>query len=1344
MTELQFPLSPERAARLLLAWMRANGGVGSGIKGHTTDRALYHGTINVSLQSIRARGLQAKHSGKFYRELSKTGNIYVTTDKELAAKYAVEAASRYNMNGRYGTRDVTPVVLEVHVPNSATGKLSVDEKEDVGRQGTGIKFKGDIPPAWIKGVARVSVPAETYDSPPQIPVVGQFKTFEDEGDVVYVPWAVELDEPRGLGGPGSGIKGHTTQHKSAIGYVDDRGAVHTKLVPIPDDVEHAQFWSSDVPTASKFRYYAPRTGHGSSTPGTIAWNDQPSADDYFAAQDHLERQGLPVGQHVHGVIGAPIAEPKPRLLGGVGSGIKGHTTNRNPFASSKVPNVVYHASHGVKEFSAMADRPVYFADSPRTTEFGKHEAEAFIDIKNPYLPGGMDDDEVLGRLSERDAENILGEGQRPDAGTTWHEALRESLVRGTEAPWQEKPFLDAVKASGFDGVISADTHGGKREYVVFSPREQIKTLGGVGSGIRGHVTLHNADARLTKAVEWLNEKRPELMAHVQHVALRPTSPIRLGNYEHATRTINVFRHGHGTGAYIKTIAHEATHAAQKARGERFIKGQMSAQEAEARHAGNDARNEYHGIKGLGGVGSGIRGHVTERVKNGKNAGPSSSKAAVAERAKQAELAAAQTNPLAHPEHDIVLGLNREGKDTLNYVAAYGQEHTPQPLPAQYERGTQKECYKNASLLVLNHPELTYAEGFAKSDRTGDLTFMHAWAVDAHNNVVDPTWDRPENGKYFGVKYDRTAYLKYLYTAKIYGVLGSTHNNARRAIDTGVPKMRALGDVVGHEFHGNQWAHGGAVSDNEKQLLLKIFDNVPLQPAARLNLPIRQGIASNNPRSGFGQCTQLALAEHRATGSDVYVGYAVPKVLYGKAVEDFKLESYRGLRLDAIPHAWNVKDGAIVDRAFGSREANKHVYIGAKVPDASLQSVTHPDQLASWSTLFPKALGGPGSGIRGHHTDREDMPRHACATKVGRFNYATLGDRLFLINPRTGDVVFGAAGQENATSTGLEGESYVTHAETFADAKQEHDLPGSYDDYAKGQVTPPDKLADRIGSIAIRDGGTGDVTGMSMDEFNAARFHGYAAVVDAFRQAGAGPETRVYGFDQLGGDYTHRMTLGELKLRGLGGVGSGIKGHTTQHDHGGIEGNVDTGKMVGGARIYRDPAVTDDQAAEKIVKYATVVNPEALRAARLGTVHVYDNGEDAREGIKLFLGSNMEVPETGIGLFSRDSRTAIVSLYDHEETGSVFYHELGHAQEAKIVSPEWRAASHEWKKDRLSGEHLDQDEGFAHAFADWHQAKYDEVHNDEIAYPRRAGEESARDEFARMHPQTQELFTKWNL
>ena len=156
--------------------------------------------------------------------------------------------------------------------------------------------------------------------------------------------------------------------------------------------------------------------------------------------------------------------------------------------------------------------------------------------------------------------------------------------------------------------------------------------------------------------------------------------------------------------------------------------------------------------------------------------------------KQLALRDAQTNPLAHPF--TVLGMdNATDMSGQRYVAAYGQEFTAAPLPADIERGPYKECFKNASLLVMQRNDLTYVEGYGTPDNLHDLTFLHAWAVDAQGVVYDNTWDNPEKSTYFGVKYDRTKYIAYLYKARIYGVLGSTNKNYENAIATGGSKLR---------------------------------------------------------------------------------------------------------------------------------------------------------------------------------------------------------------------------------------------------------------------------------------------------------------------------------------------------------------------------------------------------------------------------------------------------------------------------------------------------------------------------------------------------------------------------
>jgi hypothetical protein len=65
------------------------------------------------------------------------------------------------------------------------------------------------------------------------------------------------------------------------------------------------------------------------------------------------------------------------------------------------------------------------------------------------------------------------------------------------------------------------------------------------------------------------------------------------------------------------------------------------------------------------------------------------------------------------------------------------------------RGKQGQCFKNAMELALHNPRLSYVEGFGGSI----IPVHHAWCADADGNVIDPTWDRPEDRDYFGIAFE---------------------------------------------------------------------------------------------------------------------------------------------------------------------------------------------------------------------------------------------------------------------------------------------------------------------------------------------------------------------------------------------------------------------------------------------------------------------------------------------------------------------------------------------------------------------------------------------------------------
>jgi hypothetical protein len=217
-------------------------------------------------------------------------------------------------------------------------------------------------------------------------------------------------------------------------------------------------------------------------------------------------------------------------------------------------------------------------------------------------------------------------------------------------------------------------------------------------------------------------------------------------------------------------------------------------------SGDVEGHEFHGNQWTGGLGGGSQAaryadpytpaerHAFADKLFTKQDRPSNA-ALDAEAARQTERALAQQDDMAHQR--FILGMdNALGNEVARYVAAYGERFPSQPLPADVEPGTPKQCYRNASLLVMERPDLTYVEGYARSPQTGGLVFMHAWAVDRAGKVIDPTWEHPEQAEYFGVKYDRAKYLKSLYKTEVYGVVGGTFQHAQKAILTGGLGMRS--------------------------------------------------------------------------------------------------------------------------------------------------------------------------------------------------------------------------------------------------------------------------------------------------------------------------------------------------------------------------------------------------------------------------------------------------------------------------------------------------------------------------------------------------------------------------
>lgn len=87
--------------------------------------------------------------------------------------------------------------------------------------------------------------------------------------------------------------------------------------------------------------------------------------------------------------------------------------------------------------------------------------------------------------------------------------------------------------------------------------------------------------------------------------------------------------------------------------------------------------------------------------------------------------------------------------------------------ANVEQGERHQCFKNAlHLAVSSNGELFYCEGWA----AGVIPVEHAWCVDRHGFVHDPTWDARDGDVYLGVILEAEEALATVLKQGYYGVL----------------------------------------------------------------------------------------------------------------------------------------------------------------------------------------------------------------------------------------------------------------------------------------------------------------------------------------------------------------------------------------------------------------------------------------------------------------------------------------------------------------------------------------------------------------------------------------------
>lgn len=107
-----------------------------------------------------------------------------------------------------------------------------------------------------------------------------------------------------------------------------------------------------------------------------------------------------------------------------------------------------------------------------------------------------------------------------------------------------------------------------------------------------------------------------------------------------------------------------------------------------------------------------------------------------------------------------------GVSMYRFILDNGYDFKPAALPSDIERMKKKECFMNATHLMLVDSSLIYCEGFALNI----IPVHHGWCVTQDGEIVDPTWDNPENCTYFGVPFQYDFVMESLDKSQAYGIL----------------------------------------------------------------------------------------------------------------------------------------------------------------------------------------------------------------------------------------------------------------------------------------------------------------------------------------------------------------------------------------------------------------------------------------------------------------------------------------------------------------------------------------------------------------------------------------------
>lgn len=112
------------------------------------------------------------------------------------------------------------------------------------------------------------------------------------------------------------------------------------------------------------------------------------------------------------------------------------------------------------------------------------------------------------------------------------------------------------------------------------------------------------------------------------------------------------------------------------------------------------------------------------------------------------------------------------------------------LPKRYAYGPKRQCFMNATQLVLRAPTLEYVEGFVMLPAL-PLPIHHAWTVSPAGSAYDNTLPDTTGCQYLGVTFSREELRAAMRASGVYGLLDTGRGVNARLIFARDPELEGI-------------------------------------------------------------------------------------------------------------------------------------------------------------------------------------------------------------------------------------------------------------------------------------------------------------------------------------------------------------------------------------------------------------------------------------------------------------------------------------------------------------------------------------------------------------------------